>query len=750
VTIFARLFSSSTVIRSAPLRARTLSAALAVSCAAAFLLSAAPAGAVVTTVGEITAGVQPRIGSQYVNGESPKTYANPNGNPVLHSTHTYAIYWDPTDHYWSEWQAAIDEYFSDAAADSSNTTVFAVDTQYTDKSNEPAHNEQTFMGGYTDTHAYPSSKCTDPDPFAPEDQIAREFEGAPGPLCLTSAQVASELEAFMALHKLPKGMDNVYYVLTPPGVTICLDGGGLSGHCSDDLPSNKESYENSFCSYHAAINPGSPATGSANTVVYGVIPWSAGGYGDGDLVNADERPGWECQDGGINPAGEGGHYELEKKKELSTKEKEAAEEAFENMDNKEKAKAIEVEELEGPHEQEPNQKVPCPNSDGTCDYGLSDLIINQLSLEQENIVTDPLLNAWQDEHHYENTDECRFLFGPVLGGSSGANLETKAGTLYDQDFNGGTYYLNDAFNLAAYRLPYPGVSCIHGINLQPKFTAPSPVNSGEIVGFNGMESLITLDAAFDYSASGAPQANYATYSWNFGDGTPVVSGYAPGAPQCETPWLSPCAASVFHSYQYGGTYEVTLTVTDVGGNTASITHNVTVSGPARPEPASPGSGTGGSSGGGSGQSSQTGGSTTGTPSITTPTVPAPVAAASVVPQSLRTALRKGLAVRYSVNEQVAGQFEVLLSQAVARKLGISGTIATNLPAGSPVELVIAKAILVTTKGGRSAVHIEFSKHTAARLAHVHKVALMLRLIVRNAATSNPTTTTVLSNVTLGG
>jgi len=102
-----------------------------------------------------------------------------------------------------------------------------------------------------------------------------------------------------------------------------------------------------------------------------------------------------------------------------------------------------------------------------------------------------------------------------------------------------------------------------------------------------------------------------------------------------------------------------------------------------------------------------------------------------------------------VNEQVAGHFEVLLSSATAHRLGISGTPATGLPAGSAPKLVIAKAILVTTKGGHNAVHIQFSKRTAARLAHVHKLSLMLRLIVRNAATSNPATTTVVSSVTLG-
>ena len=64
--------------------------------------------------------------------------------------------------------------------------------------------------------------------------------------------------------------------------------------------------------------------------------------------------------------------------------------------------------------------------------------------------------------------------------------------------------------------------------------------------------------------------------------------------------------------------------------------------------------------------------------------------------------------------------------------------------------MIAKAILVTTKGGRSAVHIDFSKRTAARLAKVHKVSLMLRLIVRNASSTDPATTTVVSNITLTG
>ncbi len=93
-----------------------------------------------------------------------------------------------------------------------------------------------------------------------------------------------------------------------------------------------------------------------------------------------------------------------------------------------------------------------------------------------------------------------------------------------------------------------------------------------------MESDITLNDDIGYSkTTGAEEPKYATYKWNFGDETPEVTGVAPGAPSlnspetspCELPWQTPCAASTFHSYQYGGKYNVTLTVTDTGGNAAN-------------------------------------------------------------------------------------------------------------------------------------------------------------------------------------
>jgi PKD domain len=688
----------------------------ATACICLLACLASSAGAEVVTVGPIKVGLSPRVGAGTTPASS--TYANPEGNPVLHGEGTYAIYWDPTDHYHGDWQYLIDNFFQAVGSASGSTnSVFAVDTQYTDRTNVPATYRATFHGAYTDTTPYPTSGCTDPAPLSAKDRI-----GAGGTsVCLTSAQIAAQIESYVAAHALPKGMASIYYLLTPPGVTVCLDAGGATGHCSDH-EENEESYNHSFCSYHSDINPGGLATGDANTILYGVIPWVAGGFGDYHLTTGDQTSGIDCQDGGFDPSKE---EKLEKPKERNTEEKEK----FTEMDTEEKEAAEAGRAAEGPREQEPNQ-LPCPTTDGACDYGLADLITNQISLQQQDIVTDPLLNAWQDSGHDENTDECRFFFAPTLGGASSPLEQTKAGTLFNQEIGSGDYYLNAAFNLAAGRLPYPGVPCMLGLALNPLFTAPNTVNSGEIVSFNGMESDITLDAGINYPGGGTPGANYATYNWNFGDGT-GAKGYAPGAPLCETPWLSPCAASVFHTYAYGGTYQVTLTATDVGGNVASVMHEVTVVGPPAPPAAAP------------------------APASTNPTGNAagsifPVAEAAVLSRTLKSVLKKGLLVSYSVNEQVAGHFEVLISRAAARKLKLGGAPASGLPAGTPPELVIAKAVLVTTKAGHSTMAIKFSKAVIAKLKHASKASLMLRLTVRDAASKDPATSTVLSAVNLAG
>jgi hypothetical protein len=142
------------------------------------------------------------------------------------------------------------------------------------------------------------------------------------------------------------------------------------------------------------------------------------------------------------------------------------------------------------------------------------------------------------------------------------------------------------------------------------------------------------------------------------------------------------------------------------------------------------------------------GSSSGTSPGANPPIPGPVASAAVVSRSLPTVLKKGLVIGYSVNEQVAGQFQVLLASSIAKRIGLRGAPATDMPPGSVPSIVIGKAILVTTKGGRNTVKIQFGKKTAAKLRKLRSVPLTIRLVVRNASSKTPLTTTVISTVTL--
>jgi hypothetical protein len=800
VTISARRFHPRVLSRP-----QTLLSAVATALCLSLSLLCASASALVTEgegnkvgvfpreVAYYTDGVAKWKGEEYSTGKSgvpvsnlaAERFENPSSNPVVHNANTYLIFWDPQKYFHPDWRHVIAEFMSEEGARGSQLeSVFAVDGQYTDSTNKPAANHFNFLGSYEDSNPYPEpSGCTDPLPFeATTPQSSPLVQGLA--VCLSVTQVRAQLEAFIAQHSLPKGMNTVYYLLTPPGVAACLDAGGATGHCSEFSdtitgieedeeakrkkeeksepyvePAGLKSYKNSFCSYHGAIG-----NGNASTILYGMIPWTAGGAADYQLAAADTTQAYACQDGGFQPATQPGREPVEKeiKKPRTAKEQEE----FEEKKPEEKRKQIEAEELglKGPHIQEPNQLPGTRSEDSFFDTGLADLIVNQIAVQQQNIVTDPLLNAWHDTEGKEVTDECRNFFVPKAGGSPAATSEALAGTLSNQLLVSKSYYVNDAFNLAALRMDFPGVPCLDGVRLEPKFASPIPVNAGELVGFDGLESDISLDWADYFPAPAAANVTYPVFTWNFGDGSPTVSGFEPAGPStnspesspCAAPWLAPCAGSTFHSYKYGGTYNVTLTVTDVAGDTASVTHPITVIGsppPSTPPAKEEGAGKSESSGGSSSSSSSGSSSQSSQEGSNSPApagVPAPVALAAALSHSLSSTLKNGLVVRYSVNEQVAGHFEVLLSTAIAHRLGISGSPATGLPAGSAAELVIAKAILVTTRGGRNTVDIQFSKRTATRLAKLHKVTLLLRLTVRNAASHNPATTTVLTPITLAG
>ncbi len=604
-----------------------------------------------------TAGAVLSGGYGYQRRTAPARKSEPlqyHGGPVLHSSDSYTIYWDPTETYRGEWKELINGYMQNVGADRTFGNVFALNAQYSD-SGGPAANNSTFRGSYTDSDSYPTSGCTEPAAFA----------------CLTDAQIRAELQHVVSSGALPGATGpGVYYVLTPPGVVVCTDEGG-NGNCSDSTTSKPS---NGICGYHSAINPG-----GAGQIIYAVQPWVAGEAGRVETTNP-----------------------------LTTAT------PTEDVLACQADTTVLV---------EPNQ---LGGANLLSDYmtGLPDVLINDLSVEQSNIVVDPLLNGWyQTATKAEQGDMCQTNFGPPPETQLTADPHSHAAGFSNETISGHGYYVQWAFD-STWLTNGKGYFCWQGDNLTPHYTAPNPVNVGDVVGFDGTESLITLQAA----ASGLPADEpyvAPVYSWNFGDGT-SVSGVTD--------------ASVFHTFHYGGEYTVTLTVTDSARRSESFATTITVDGPPPPGAQTPLVPGGGAAPGSSTPGTTTLGSDAGTAK------PKVVATQAVSSHSLASVLRKGLVVRYSVSSQVAGRFEVLLASSVAKKIKLKGRAATGLAKGTPPQIVIAKAILVTTKGGHNTYKIKFSKSTAARLRKLHKVSLMVRLVVHNP--SSPVPTTVLSRVNL--
>jgi hypothetical protein len=620
----------------------------------ALLIAAAPAGAVISG----NYGLQRRA-APTINETAPLQY---HGGPVLHASDSYAIYWDPTGAYRGDWKRLIDGYFQAVGADSGTLhDVFALNGQYRDSAGQAA-NQSTFRGAYTDQDPYPVSpaeNCTEAAAIA----------------CLTDKQIRVELQHVIASGSLPGATGPpVYYVLTPPGVTVCTEG-GPSGSCSNPTAGEPA---NGICGYHAAINPE-----SATPIVYAVQPWVAGDSGE---FITSESPILTTT--------------------LPTPDVLAC------QDNR---------SLE-----EPNQLAGL-NPFGNWAEGLADVIVNDLSVEQNNIVVDPLLNGWyQSSTQAEQGDMCQWVLGPPpakMPVVPEEDLPANAEILSNQTIDGHSYYLQWAFDSVGLTAG-KGRSCWSGVALEAHFTAPNPVNPGDVVGFDATESDVTLDAHTQGLPADEPFVA-PQYSWNFGDGT---EGSGP---------------AVFHSYPAGGTYKVELTVTDSSANRSTHVEYITVG--------SGGSGPGTQRGSGS---PSPGPSSSPSPGGPPKSVVKPVAVDEVLRgQSLMTLLHDGLAVHYSVGEPVAGRVELLLASSVAHKLGLHGASAVGLAPGSVPQTVIGKAIVVTTKGGHSTVRIKLDKRNAKILTRdaalparrrLAKLSLMLRLVVRNVSAGSTTVSSLLT------
>jgi hypothetical protein len=225
---------------------RALASAVAVAAVAA-LIAVAPAVAQARFI-DLTPDVPSGAHSHIAMNQKAPTLPY-NGGPVINSNRTHPIFWEPAGSgltFDPGYESLIETFLIDVAADSHKTTnVYSLSGQYTD-SNGPAAYDSTYGGAVVDNDALPANGCTEP---------------ATGPgwaVCLTDAQLETELEHLIAADHLPTTNHDVYFIITPNGFGSCTDSGSSSCALGGS--------QNGYCGYHSETPSG---------IVYAVIPYNA-------------------------------------------------------------------------------------------------------------------------------------------------------------------------------------------------------------------------------------------------------------------------------------------------------------------------------------------------------------------------------------------------------------------------------------------------------------------------------------------
>lgn len=281
-------------------------------------------------------------------------------------------------------------------------------------------------------------------------------------------------------------------------------------------------------------------------------------------------------------------------------------------------------------------------------------LVSPLSQGQLAAIVNPDLNAWFSNIYGTeiNDNGC----GPL---PTGLDNVTVGATTYpiQREFNNAGAIENDPNALP----------CIGWTELTPTFVVPSPVDPGDVVLFDGSVTGSSLIVPKD------------SYSWSFGDGTTAVG------------------PSPVHAYAQGGSYTVTLHVTDRGGNQAALSQTIQVLG-SNGQPVPPSGSSGSGSGSGSSKFS---------------------VRVQMLPQSLKAVLHGGIAVRVTSNKQANGIATVFITRASAKK--------AHIQVGKGPFVRIGLGSIASLHNGTATLHLHLSPGVAKKLSHLHHVAMTIRL-----------------------
>jgi len=172
--------------------------------------------------------------------------------PVMHTTTTYAIFWEPShlqDGSSSSVVANYNSLLNRFLGDVGGTTFYNILTQYYDVNNAAGHiqNVSTFGGSYVDTSAYPAANadCRNQGSATPVD-------------CIGDAQTQSEITKAMGINGWTKSASKLFILFIDPGEDECSS---IVGGCFTTV----------FCAFHFYY-------GSTNQP-YAMMPYGGTGQG---------------------------------------------------------------------------------------------------------------------------------------------------------------------------------------------------------------------------------------------------------------------------------------------------------------------------------------------------------------------------------------------------------------------------------------------------------------------------------------
>ena len=170
-----------------------------------------------------------------------------NGGPVMLTSQTYAIFWEPAKlqdgtatHVSARCNSLIQRYFGDVGG----SGLYNNNMQYyqtTSGAQQNIQDSSTFGAAYVDTTAYPAPDCVDLN--------------TPGD-CISDAAIQAEVSKVMASQGWTGGLTHMFFVFTSYGEGSCMT---TVAECAFTL----------YCAYH-----GYYTNASGQAVIYASMPYA--------------------------------------------------------------------------------------------------------------------------------------------------------------------------------------------------------------------------------------------------------------------------------------------------------------------------------------------------------------------------------------------------------------------------------------------------------------------------------------------